>query len=68
FAAPPPAGGVLVAPAVLSAAARERFEIARVAANRDSGLPQLAAIDGRLLAAWTEGGPGFGIRVTEVLA
>ncbi|MCS6945191.1 MAG: DUF2946 family protein [Sutterellaceae bacterium] len=68
-AAPPPAGGVPVAPAFFDGGrARERFEIARVAANRDSGMPQLAAIDGRLLAAWTEAGPGFGIRVTEVLA
>lgn len=43
-----------------------RGTIAHVAASRDSGLPQIAACGGRLLAAWTEAGPQFGIRVTEV--
>lgn len=49
---------------------RARGSIARVAASRDSGLPQLAADRDRLVAAWTEPGPRYGIRlaVADALA
>jgi len=40
--------------------------VARVSADRDSGFPQLAAHDQRLVVAWTERGPGFGIRVASM--
>lgn len=56
--------------ALLDVRGRElaRSAIAQVAASRDSGVPQLASLRGRLLAAWTEPGPEFGIRVTEFAA
>lgn len=54
--------------ALLDGQGRElaRGTIAQVPASRDSGIPQITAYRGRLLAAWTESGPQFGVRVTEV--
>ncbi|MFN3565652.1 MAG: hypothetical protein ACK4V1_06670 [Burkholderiaceae bacterium] len=54
--------------ALLDARGREhaRGWITRVAANRDSGLPQLVADRDRLVAAWTEPAPQYGIRLAEV--
>lgn len=38
----------------------------QVPANRDSGVPQLLAVDGELLVAWTDAAPGHGVRVLRV--
>jgi hypothetical protein len=47
---------------------RRRGAIARIAASRDSGMPQIAAEPGRLVAAWTDAQPSFGIRSVTVVA
>jgi hypothetical protein len=47
---------------------RRRGVIARIAASRDSGMPQIAAEPGRLIAAWTDAQPSFGIRSVTVVA
>lgn len=41
--------------------------VARVSAGRDSGVPQLLAVDDGLLVAWTNGAPMYGVSVVRVL-
>ncbi len=41
--------------------------VARVPANRDSGVPQLIVVADGLLAAWTETAPAYGIRSLRIV-
>lgn len=43
-----------------------RLTLTQLPANRDSGVPQLLAVDGELLVAWTAAAPGYGIRLLRV--
>ncbi|HNL24468.1 MAG TPA: hypothetical protein PKN67_07070, partial [Pseudomonadales bacterium] len=43
-----------------------RLMVSQLPANRDSGVPQLLAVDGELLVAWTDAAPGHGVRVLRV--
>ncbi|HEX4881881.1 MAG TPA: hypothetical protein VFV18_06015 [Porticoccaceae bacterium] len=40
--------------------------LAKVPANRDSGVPQLLAVGGELLIAWTDIAPRYGVRMLRV--
>jgi len=40
--------------------------IAELSANRDSGVPQLLAVDQELLIAWTAAAPGYGVQVRRI--
>jgi hypothetical protein len=66
----PAAGRAPLMIAVFDGRGRERvrYTVAQVAASRDSGIPQLASVRGRLIVAFTEPGPDFGIRVDEIAA
>jgi hypothetical protein len=39
--------------------------VAKISAGRDSGVPQLAVVDGQIFLAWTGNAPGFGIHVVR---
>lgn len=42
------------------------MQIVRISASRDTGLPQLLADGGKLVLAWTEPRPSYGIRLVTV--
>lgn len=48
--------------------ALSRTEIARISSARDSGIPQVLVDGSSVYLAWTESGPGFGIRLVAVKA
>lgn len=42
------------------------MELARISSARDSGIPQVLVDGSSVYLAWTDSGPGFGIRLVTV--
>jgi len=68
-----PEGGTLSAPLLLHLIAHDgrahrRMELARISSARDSGIPQVLVDGSSVYLAWTDSGPGFGIRLVTVEA
>ena len=51
---------------VTEAGVGHTLTLAQVPANRDSGVPQLLAVDGEVLVVWTGSAPSYGLQVLRV--